>query len=72
MRLLSAYLKYIVVNCGTERLICRRAVHKRMARRVNQASLIRNENLERRSKVLWQYRQQIQEERSRVIRQEGQ
>lgn len=43
--ILSASLENITVQGGKERLVCRRAVHKGMARGIDGATFIRVQNL---------------------------
>lgn len=72
MRPQPARLEDIVVECRQKRSICRGAVHKRMPRWVDQASLIRIKYFESRGQRLGEDRQQVKEERSGVVGQEGQ
>lgn len=62
-----ARLENVVVEVCQKSSICRGAVHERMPRRVNHASLVRVEHFERRGKSLGKDRQQVEEKRRGMV-----
>lgn len=72
MRSYPARLENMIAQVCKKRSICRGAMHERMPRWVDHASLVRIEHFERRGKSLRKDRQQIEEKRRGVVGKEGQ